>query len=47
MIIENENTKLCQMLHDSGFSDGWVISGTELILWEHDDDPPTPLKRPK
>jgi hypothetical protein len=45
--MENENTKLCEMLHKAGFTDGWVVSETELILWEHEEDPPKPLTRPK
>lgn len=35
-----------QILLDAGFTSGWAISGEELILWEHEQDPPAPLKRP-
>ena len=45
--MENENLQLCTMLHESGFTDGWVLAGTELVLWEHEAEPPKPLKRPK
>jgi hypothetical protein len=37
----------CQILLDSGFTDGWSISGDILILWEHEQDPPAPLTRPE
>ena len=43
----NENTKLCQMLHEKGFSFGWVLAGEILVLWEHDAEPPAPLTRPE
>jgi hypothetical protein len=45
--MENETTKLCDMLHEAGFTDGWAISGIELILWEHEANPPAPLTRPE
>ena len=47
MMPENENTKLCQMLHEKGFSHGWVIQGDTLTVWEHEDEPPAPLTRPE
>jgi hypothetical protein len=37
---------MVQLLLDAGFTNGWVISGDELILWEHEEDPPAPLVRP-
>ena len=37
---------MAQLLIDAGFTDGWAIAGDVLILWEHDADPPKPLKRP-
>jgi hypothetical protein len=46
MMNENQNTKLCQMLHNKGFTNGWVLAGETLVLWEHDVDPPAPLTRP-
>jgi hypothetical protein len=36
-----------QVLLDLGFTDGWSLFGDELVLWEHDTDPPAPLTRPK
>jgi hypothetical protein len=36
-----------QMLLDLGFTDGWSLFGDELVLWEHDQDPPAPLVRPR
>jgi hypothetical protein len=43
-IEENPTIKL---LTDAGFSTGWVVRGDTLILWEHDEEPPTPLTRPE
>lgn len=37
---------MVQLLLDAGFTDGWAIAGDELILWEHEEEPPTPLVRP-
>jgi hypothetical protein len=39
--------ELLILLAESGFDTGWVLAGEELTLWEHDADPPAPLKRPK
>jgi hypothetical protein len=39
--------EIIKMLLDNGFETGWVLQGTILVLWEHDTEPPTPLKRPK
>jgi hypothetical protein len=38
--------ELCQLVIDAGFDHGWVISGEELVVWEHHEDPPAPLTRP-
>lgn len=45
--MDNENTQLCEMLQKAGFTDGYVVCGTELILWEHEAEPPKPLTRPE
>lgn len=37
---------MVQLLLDAGFTDGWAIAGDELILWEHEEEPPAPLVRP-
>jgi len=47
MSIDNENTTLSNLLLEKGFTDGWVLSGTSLLLWEHDENPPPPLTRPE
>jgi hypothetical protein len=47
MIEETEHTKLVQKLIDAGFDTGWALNGTDLVLWEHEADPPKPLTRPK
>jgi hypothetical protein len=39
--------QLSKLLLDAGFNYGWVIAGDELILWEHEEDPPAPLTRPE
>jgi hypothetical protein len=47
MIEETEHTKLVQKLIDAGFNTGWALNGTDLVLWEHDAEPPAPLTRPE
>jgi hypothetical protein len=37
---------MAQLLVDAGFTDGWALAGDELVIWEHDEDPPAPLTRP-
>jgi len=39
--------ELAEMLVEKGFATGWILSGDELILWEHEENPPKPLTRPK
>jgi hypothetical protein len=43
---QSEHRIACQKLIDAGFDFGWALSGEELILWEHEEDPPAPFKRP-
>jgi hypothetical protein len=38
---------MAQLLIDAGFDTGWALVDGVLILWEHDEDPPAPLTRPK
>jgi hypothetical protein len=38
---------MVQVLIDAGFSDGWGLDDDVLVLWEHQQDPPLPLTRPK
>lgn len=40
------HTELITLLIDAGFENGWALNGTELVLWEHDAEPPAPLTRP-
>ena len=47
MIEKNEHLELVQLLTDEGFDKGWALNGIELLLWEHDENPPKPLTRPK
>ena len=37
---------MVQLLLDAGFADGWAVAGDELILWEHEEEPPAPFVRP-
>jgi hypothetical protein len=37
--------ELIDLLIEKGFTEGWALSGTDLVLWENEQDPPTPLKR--
>ena len=37
---------MAELLQNAGFTDGWALADDELILWEHEQDPPAPLKRP-
>jgi hypothetical protein len=37
---------IVQLLIEAGFTDGWALAGDELIIWEHEQDPPAPLTRP-
>ena len=46
MIEQTEHEKLVQKLIELGFDNGWALSGTDLVLWEHEQDPPAPLTRP-
>jgi hypothetical protein len=41
------NEEAIALLHEKGFQTGWALLGTELTVWEHDENPPAPLKRPK
>ena len=38
---------LIQLLLENGFDTGWVLTGEELTLWNHDTEPPAPLTRPE
>lgn len=42
-----EPTSTEKLLIDAGFIGGWVLQGDVLILWEHEENPPKPLTRPK
>jgi len=33
--------ELVQALLDAGFTDGWVVQGDEIVLWENDAPQPT------
>lgn len=38
--------ELLQLLANTGFVTGWVLTGDKLTLWEHTENPPAPLTRP-
>ena len=37
---------MANLLREAGFETGWALLGDELTVWEHDAEPPAPLKRP-
>lgn len=39
--------EIIELLQSNGYETGWALLGTELTVWELDEDPPAPLKRPK
>jgi len=41
---ENE---IVALLLEKGFTSGWAVAEQKLVLWEHDEEPPAPLKRPE
>lgn len=47
MTEKTEHEKLADLLIKAGFNGGWVLLGDILTVWEHDEDPPKPLTRPK
>jgi hypothetical protein len=42
-----EISATAQLIIEAGYTSGWATHGEELVLWEHDADPPAPLTRPK
>ena len=38
--------ELIDLLVLKNFNNGWVLKGEELVIWEHDEEPPAPLTRP-
>ena len=47
MSEKTKHQELCEMLATEGFESGWALQGEELVIWEHEVEPPKPLKRPK
>jgi hypothetical protein len=41
------HNELVTLLLEAGFNNGWALNGTDLVLWEHEQDPPAPLTRPE
>jgi hypothetical protein len=41
------HSQIIQLLFDNGYTYGWEMVGDSLTVWEHDEDPPTPLTRPE
>lgn len=37
---------IAEMLVAAGFVDGWVLADGQLVIWEHEQNPPEPLTRP-
>ena len=44
---EQDFHNMVKILRDAGFDTGWAIRDGNLVLWEHDEDPPKPFTRPK
>lgn len=40
-------TPMVKLLLEAGFDSGWVVCDEILIIWEHDEEPPSPLVRPE
>lgn len=38
--------EIIELLLAEGFTDGWVVSNGQIILWENKENPPKPLKKP-
>jgi hypothetical protein len=41
------HNELLELLLKANFTNGWTLSEETLTQWEHDVDPPAPLKRPE
>jgi hypothetical protein len=39
--------EIVALLLDKGYETGWALLGTDLTIWELDEEPPAPLKRPE
>jgi hypothetical protein len=46
MTTETPHNQAVQLLQNAGFDSGWVLADGVLVLWEHEENPPKPLKRP-
>jgi hypothetical protein len=46
MIEQTEHQKAIELLIDAGYETGWVLSEGLLVVWQHTENPPAPLKRP-
>jgi hypothetical protein len=41
------NQEATELIKNAGFEGGWTLIEDVLIQWEHNQDPPAPLTRPK
>jgi len=41
------HNELVQKIIDAGYETGWALNGTDLVIWEHEENPPKPLKKPE
>ena len=39
--------EIIELLTAAGYNSGFALNGEALVLWEHKEEPPKPLKRPK
>ena len=35
-----------ELLLSKGYVNGWAVCLDQLLLWEYEEDPPKPLKKP-
>jgi|688.fasta_scaffold1591194_2 hypothetical protein len=39
--------EIINLIIGAGYNTGFALNGELLVLWEHEEEPPKPLKRPK
>jgi len=47
VIPEPQHKELETLLLDAGFTNGWALQDGKLVVWEHEENPPKPLKKPE
>jgi hypothetical protein len=39
--------EVVSLLLANGFTDGWVVTEGKIVIWENEENPPSPLIRPE